>query len=579
MSRCPLPRQSPRHCGLPSTRVCRFNPQPEETAPLDILSSIPVATPIITDFQPANVTDLPTGQHDNERGQDIRSAAIVYRTGSRHMIFKTQHLIGSLLPLLACGEASTPSNSTAPGDIHSADSTGDNGDADNNDSQNADGSEKFDISAEEGSGNNKGDAPPTDAPAMIDLLFVIDNSGSTAEEQANLAFNLPVLVAQLENLKDGAGDDVEADVQILVTTTDMGHSSCEGKTSGQTMGRPVTTGCNERIDDFTDLAGEKSFADVCREVCPEDLVPEDDAPFIWFGPNGNNLPNVDDLDVNGDGLEDSPAAQSLACIGPQGVQGCGYESTLDAMLAALDPDAKHNEGDSPFLREHALLAIVVLTDEYDCSIDEDEHPEVFDETGDRTFWNMHPDFGNKRASSGICWNAGVECDGPNMKDEYVNCQSTDSPLVPVSRYIDFLHDMIEDDDKEIMMLGILGVPEVTEHDPEPPFLPLEGGVDDLKYRKWKDGAHPDGDILPNSPGVKIQEFLYSVGPGCTGGGEETGFTGQALPPVRTREVCESLDQPDKNRVRCCIESICDDDFSPAMRCLTGMIKGVVGPAE
>jgi hypothetical protein len=62
------------------------------------------------------------------------------------------------------------------------------------------------------------------------------------------------------------------------------------------------------------------------------------------------------------------------------------------------------------------------------------------------------------------------------------------------------------------------------------------------------------------------------------------FTGQAVPPVRVRSVCESLDIPDdpatpqdEAEVRCCIESICDEDFSPAIRCLTGLIQNAVTP--
>ena len=47
--------------------------------------------------------------------------------------------------------------------------------------------------------------------------------------------------------------------------------------------------------------------------------------------------------------------------------------------------------------------------------------------------------------------------------------------------------------------------------------------------------------------------------------------------MRIREVCESLDEGD--RIRCCIESICGDDFSPAIQCLTGLIQDAVIPVE
>src|SRR5690606_13719889 len=45
----------------------------------------------------------------------------------------------------------------------------------------------------------------------IDLLFVIDNSGTMGEEQLNLAKNFPLLIEQLQSLEDGSGNRVGAD--------------------------------------------------------------------------------------------------------------------------------------------------------------------------------------------------------------------------------------------------------------------------------------------------------------------------------------------------------------------------------
>ena len=70
-----------------------------------------------------------------------------------------------------------------------------------------------------------------------------------------------------------------------------------------------------------------------------------------------------------------------------------------------------------------------------------------------------------------------------------------------------------------------------------------------------------------------KQFDFGIGPGCTGQDSVGAFTGQAIPPVRVKEVCESLNLgPDPSDTRCCIESICDEDFSPAIRCLTGIIQ-------
>jgi hypothetical protein len=132
------------------------------------------------------------------------------------------------------------------------------------------------------------------------------------------------------------------------------------------------------------------------------------------------------------------------------------------------------------------------------------------------------------------------------------------------------------------MLGILGVPEVTAHNPDPPYQPTAGGVLDLVYRNWRDGEFPTGDILPDefATGVTAadKQFQFGIGPGCTGGNAVDGFTGQAIPATRIQAVCESLNIDDTPEgIRCCIESICDDDFSPAIDCLTGIISEAIQP--
>ena len=129
------------------------------------------------------------------------------------------------------------------------------------------------------------------------------------------------------------------------------------------------------------------------------------------------------------------------------------------------------------------------------------------------------------------------------------------------------------------MLGVLGVPPVTAHAPDPPFTPTAGGIFDLVYRNWRDGEFPKGDILPDEFAMGIdaadKQFNFGIGPGCTGGDAVSGFTGQAIPPVRLREVCEALDRGDEpTDRRCCLESICDDDYSSAMQCLAGILEVV-----
>lgn len=424
----------------------------------------------------------------------------------------------------------------------------------------------------------------------IDLLFVIDNSGTMAVEQENLARNFPLLVQQLESLEDSMGNPVNPDVQIMVTNTDFGNPLCtafEPEGYDPSRGAPITTPCTDRISDFTGLGNSPDMVpEACTSSCSSGAAPEGD-PFVAFSNGMDNIPDsIVEADINGDGTPDSPVAQALGCLGPQGINGCGYESPLENMLQALNPAADWNQGSRPFLRPDALLAVAIITDEADCSV------QNYDIMTDAVYQEVEPGSGMPESSSAICWNAGVSCQGPDASGVYSDCVASDTAetLQPISRYTNYLIDTLrEDGKKEVVMLGILGVPEVTAHNDEAPFEPIAGGVLDLEYRNWRDGEYTGvaggGDILPDefATGTTAadKQFDFGVGPGCTGGSAATSFTGQAIPPVRIKEVCESLNIENADGtvdVRCCIESICDDDFSAAIQCLAGIIgEAIVVP--
>ncbi len=417
---------------------------------------------------------------------------------------------------------------------------------------------------------------------QLDLLFVIDNSGSMGEEQQNLARNMPGLVRALEELNDAEGNPVAANVHIMVTTTDSGNVLCDpyyapGRSAEE--GAPVSDACTDRLDRFTSVSVPPIVAEsACTSVCPMALAPE--GSYIEFAGSTDNVPDVAPADIDGDGMDDSPVAQTLSCVGPQGIDGCGYESPLESMMQALDPDAAWNQGAEPFRRPGSLLAVAIITDEADCSVVDDSvmmDPDVQEED---------PTTNMRVPSSAICWNAGVVCDGPDGDGVYTNCTSTGDRLRPVDEYIDFL----QDQGGRVVMLGILGIPVVTERNPDPPYQPIAGGILDLVYRDWQDPEYPTGDILPDewADGIDAayKQFQFGMGPGCTGQDEDGSFTGQGIPNVRVQEVCQALDiaddpatPADETEIRCCMESICDTDFSNALQCLTGLIEENVIPAE
>jgi hypothetical protein len=420
---------------------------------------------------------------------------------------------------------------------------------------------------------------------LVDLLFVIDNSGTMGEEQLNLAKNFPLLVQQLESLESDAG--LGANVNIMVTTTDFGNPLCKPfAPHPPESGAPVADACTKRLDRFTGLGmNPPVYTQACTDVCvAPGIEPVGGDLIIHFDDETDNVPPIPPADINGDGVDDSAVAQALACLGPQGIDGCGYESPLETMMQALNPLAPWNCGspddpmacpdggvERPFMREGAVLAVAIITDEEDCSVkdyaimtDDDYYAELD---------------GEPLPSSAICWNAGVTCNGPDANGVYTNCFSDDSDelLHPLSRYTDFLNLYVREGlGKEVVMLGILGVPPVTEHNPNSPHEPIAGGVHDLVYRKWRESDILEEDAMKGID-VDYQQWAFGIGPGCTGMDDMGNVTGQAVPPVRVKEVCQSLDYD--NKVRCCIESVCDDDFSAALGCLTDVIQDVFTPVE
>jgi hypothetical protein len=405
----------------------------------------------------------------------------------------------------------------------------------------------------------------------IDLLLVIDNSETMGEEQLALASSFSLLIDKLQQMTDLEGAPLNPDVNIMVTTTDVGHPTCsrsqpDGYEPAQ--GAPQNVACIDRLDDFTTLGNDPiSFPEACTLSCPMAVQPGD--PFIHFdGPNGSTT-NVPGNNIKG----------ALRCIGPQGINGCGFEAPLEAMFQAINPNAAWNQGNRPFLRDDGILAIVIITDETDCSVRAPDGYAYFVDQMNDTYWEVNPDTGtNTHATSAVCWNAGVDCGVPDGNGIYADCTSIDNDVLhPTSRYLDFLQDeLVAQKNKQVVMLGILGIPEVATYNPQLPYNPTSGGISDLVYHDWIDGAWPVGEILPGDDAATNQ-FEFGIGPGCTGLDNMGGFTGQAIPPVRISEVCEALD--DNERLHCCLDSVCDTDYSGAIGCLAGVLQSAIDPVS
>jgi len=191
----------------------------------------------------------------------------------------------------------------------------------------------------------------------MDLLLVIDNSPSMAGEAQRLGAQLDGLLEALADLHYGFPD-----ARIGVISTDLGTGSVQ------------VPGCSASGDDGFLL-------NLPRGSCEAPLGPYIDVTY-WDGVLRANLPAADaDGAVS---LSDIQAA--LRCIGVLGSNGCAYEQPLEAARRALT--CTEDECRNPdFLRPQALLAVVFVTDEDDCSAKTDAafEADVATEGGCRCF--------------------------------------------------------------------------------------------------------------------------------------------------------------------------------------------------
>jgi|GEM_PF-2385361 len=418
-----------------------------------------------------------------------------------------------------------------------------------------------DASSDDGSGSadsTSGSGGCADGQCQLDVVVVVDNSSNMAGAQRTLALAMVQLEAQLRAF--------EADVQVMFTTTDMGNQLCtpfEPEGYDPAQGSPIASACTDRLTDFTGLGIDPpSHPEACESVCPTPAAPDGD-PFVAFGPGGENVPDDGtNTDIDGDGVAETSAARALACLAPMGINGCGFESPLEATLQALNPEAPWNAGARPFMRDGAAVGIVVLSDEIDCSV---RDPAMMNNTD---LYALDPDSGDPRISSAICWNAASDC--TDLGDGTYDCAQTEAEhLQPLERYRLYLVDYLAQElDKPVFMLGLLGVPAVTEHDAMPPYTPTAGGVAQMQFRDWT-----EDDVLPedaaNGVTAADQQFTFGIGPSCSRPSSTS--RAQGLPPLRMAELCSQLSDGQTTQA-CCMESICDDDYTAGMRCLAGMLE-------
>lgn len=166
--------------------------------------------------------------------------------------------------------------------------------------------------------------------ADLDILFVIDNSASTRDKQTLFARNYVNFVTALDRFPTGRPN---LHLGVVTSSVDVGSGSAACHPASDQNGLLQNASHDPQFPCAPPTA-DRFLSDLAQ-------------------PGGGRV-------VNYTGTLD----QALSCISHVGDSGCGFEAPLEAMKRALDGSRRENAG---FVRTSAFLAVVILTDEDDCS--------------------------------------------------------------------------------------------------------------------------------------------------------------------------------------------------------------------
>jgi len=258
------------------------------------------------------------------------------------------------------------------------------------------------------------EAVPLSITRELDVLFVVDNSGSMREEQVALAGGFRRFT---EVLAEAAGE--LPGLHIGVVSSNLGTApvggggdACAGE--GDEGLLQVPAGCPALTD------GSRFIRDVA-------------------GASGER-------DVNYAG----PLAEQFSCMAQLGTNGCGFEQHFESMKRALG----EQELNAGFLRPEASLAVLVVADEDDCSVHDRQMFDPSQDDRDSVLGEM---------SSYRCFEFGVQCapveGGERAVGPRTDCVAEeDSPYIqPVSSYVEFLRGLKADPEK-VFVSTITGDP-------------------------------------------------------------------------------------------------------------------------
>ncbi len=352
----------------------------------------------------------------------------------------------------------------------------------------------------------------------VDLLLMIDNSNSMSEEQQSIVTEIPRIIRILTSgdrtvPPDGVQDFQPArSLHVGIVDSDMGTGSVSGIES-----------CSAGFGDDGIMQNHGATGSGCMPTYPS-------AIFDFM-----------------DGRDDPTTfSTAVGCVAALGTDGCGFEHQLEAPLKALSlvPNA---DGFSPvtwtrpgyrppvflgstfghggsggandgFMRPDSALAVIVITDEEDCSAID---PSIFDRTDPRY--------------------ASVDLN--------LRCHTFTDAQYPVQRYIDGFIGLRSQ--SSLLIFGaITGVPQDA----------VDSG---LSYQAILDLADMTERIDPMSGNRLLPSCTAPLGRGV------------AYPPRRIVEVAQGLERLGASTT---IQSICNTSFTGAVDVIIEKISAALAGA-
>ncbi len=383
----------------------------------------------------------------------------------------------------------------------------------------------------------------------VDVLFMVDNSGSMREEQAALVRELPEMVRVLssgDRDNDGVQDFRPVELRLGVVSSDLGLPGIGGGPGNPACGADL--GDNALLQHASNPSANPALN--CQLSYP--------APFLGFSPQTGP----------GAAAEVQRIANDFACISTLGTTGCGFEQQLESSLKALWPSdhmvlgqdmraalgsiqgfvadpvtqlGGNGNGDplganAGFLHNNveqglSLIAVVLVTDEEDCSS-----------------WNL----GHLVHEGLLGPDDPLRAQHPNLR-----CFMNKQNLFPVQRYINGLKALRPGRESLVVFAAITGVL---------PTLVDETALANVDFEQpaqvnaFYDRilAHESMIEAPNATGDNLNtSCTTTVG----------GVLQKAYPPRRIVEVAKGFGA---NGI---VQSICQESFAPAMNRIIETIIG------